>query len=123
MAPFALLRVTLGTVYSCAWAIAGTVASRCTVSVSMRTLAGSAAEAEALSSRGDLLAGESLRPLELVEVGSREREGRRPDELGLTLDVVVLHPHRIGRIDLVLGDERARGQREDVEPSRHLGAV
>ena len=58
-----------------------------------------------------------LRPLELIEVRARLREARRPHQLALLLRVQVVEPHRLGRIDLVLRDEAARQQLEDVEPA------
>ena len=64
---------------------------------------------------GDSPVRQPLRPLQLIDVRPRQREARRPDELRLTLRVQVVVVHRLRRVDLVLRDELARRQLEDVE--------
>src|SRR5690242_21698566 len=75
---------------------------------------------EHLPRRGDLCGVEPLLALELVEVGPGQRERRRPHDLGLPLHVLIVPVHALRRVDLVLRDEGARRQLEDVEPARDL---
>src|SRR5690606_12779236 len=51
---------------------------------------------QGLPNGGDPLRGEPVGPLELVDVGARQREGRRPHEAWLSLRVQVLETHRVG---------------------------
>ena len=72
--------------------------------------------------RGDLVGRLAAVALELVEIRARQREARRPHDLRLALHVQVVEVHRLRRVELVLRDERARLQLEDVEAARDLGA-
>src|SRR5437016_2909558 len=51
---------------------------------------------------GDPCRGEAVRPLELVEIGARQREARRPREFRLPLGIEIIEMYRLGRIDFVL---------------------
>jgi len=70
----------------------------------------------------DPATGKPLRPFELVDIGARQREARRPDELRLSLGIQVVEMNRLRRVDLVLRNEGARRQLEDVESAGDLGA-
>src|SRR5690606_17137649 len=61
----------------------------------------------------DAIRREALPALELVDVGPRESERRRPDVLRLALRVQVIETHRVRGVDLVLREERARHELED----------
>src|SRR5690606_31771222 len=60
--------------------------------------------------------------LELIHVGSRQREASRPFDPRLSLGVQIAEPDRPGGLDLVLGDILARNELEDVETASDLGA-
>src|SRR5690606_17992937 len=78
---------------------------------------------ELVADLGDACRGQTVVALELVEVGAREREARRPGELLLLLRVELAETDRLRGVDLVLREELAGCQLEDVQPACDLGAV
>ncbi len=71
----------------------------------------------------DLTGIHTLGPLELIQIGPGQRIRGRPGELDLSLSVEVVQLDRLGCLDLVLGQEAAGLQLEDVEPAGDLRAV
>ena len=72
--------------------------------------------------RRDPRSGQALRPLELIDERARLREARRPHEAALFLRVPVVQLDGLGGVDLVLRDERARHELEDVEAAADFRA-
>src|SRR5262245_17247016 len=64
--------------------------------------------------------GKPIRSLELIEIRSRLREAGRPDELPLLLRVQIVEAYRLRGVELVLRDETAWEQLEQIESARDL---
>src|SRR5207247_1155572 len=80
------------------------------------------APGEGAAGGGQLLRRQAVRARQLVQIRPRHHEARGPDELRLVLGIQVVEMHQLGGVDLILGDEPARPELEDVEPARDLGA-
>src|SRR2546423_14275096 len=85
--------------------------SRCTLRIGQR-----------LTHRGNPCPAQSVRPFELVDVRTRQSKARRPNELRLSLSVLIVEVHRLRRVDFVLRQILAPRQLENVETARDLGA-
>src|SRR5262249_6642832 len=87
------------------------------------TAAGFLSSSEGITSGLDLCAIQSFRPLELINVGFRQRETRRPDKLLLVLNVPGVELDSFRGINFVLADQTVRHQFEYINPRGDRGAV
>ena len=68
-------------------------------------------------------AGKASRTLQLVQVGLRHDQLRRPFDFLLVLDIQRGHADRLRRVDFVLGEEFCRRQFKDIEAARNFRTV